>query len=508
MMSMKPITYCTALLTCFLTIVGCDDNEIQHPDAAITSFSINNQAFDITDTLISFHNDIDIDRSRLTAEFTASGEVKVDNVIQQSGITVNDFTKTVTYTVTNQSGESRNYYVRLTTFTGLPRLYITTEGNAPIESKDDYVRATFRFEPNLSDQCASFETTGGIKGRGTSTWELPKKPSKIKFDNKTAFYNLPPQKEWVLLANYADKTLIRNYLAMYLSEQLKMAFTPTAHFTEVYLNNKHTGNYMITDQIEVKSSRVNVEELADTDTDPLIITGGYLLEIDQRILVNLDEPYFQTTNETTHYPIVVKYPKAPTPIQMNYISSYVNEAESVLYGTQFAHPTEGFRKYFDEEAMIKWYIVSEVFKNVDSRRYSSINIHKSRTGKLCMGPLWDFDLAAGNATHNPDCVIPTGWYIMYNAWFNRMYEDEAFQQKVKQIWKTYREQIFGLLPLIDETALTLKKSQIKNFTIWPDFNEPKDLVVQNYLTYDSQIEYLKAFLTERINWLDSKLNGN
>lgn len=498
---MKPQLIALLLVLLF---VGCkkenEETSVQENQPQISAFSINNVDFAIEDGLILGNNMNDIDRSALAATFTAEGTVYVNGKEQVSEVTTNDFTSPVRYTVSNATA-TKEYIVQYTTFTGLAKLYITTESGSHI-AKEDYVSARFKLDPNFQYEGGNVEAMGRIKGRGNSTWDMAKKPYKIKFDSKTSLFNMPEHKTWVLLANYADKSLMRNYLAYRLAKKIEMPFTPSYNFVEVYLNGQHQGNYMLSDQVEVASTRVNIPEIGPSDTGDDVITGGYLLEIDQRILEAKDEPYF----ESNQFPIVIKSPEEPSGLQMTYISNYVKEAEEVLFGANFADTDNGFRKYFDEEAMIRWFIVSEVFKNVDSQSFSSIYFHKDRGGKLTMGPLWDFDLGAGNAGHCTECMQATGWHVRHNPWFSRMYEDPAFRAKVKSMWQQYKPEIDDLLPTIDKTAAYLDLSQRRNFTLWPDFNDPNWTTVQGKLSYKSQVDYLKTFLAARIAWMDGQIN--
>lgn len=488
-----------------LAFVGCKKEiekiETEKLQPEISTFSINNIAFAIEDDLILGNNPSDIDRSSLAATFTAEGTVSVNGKEQVSEVTTNDFTAPVRYTVSNATG-SKEYTVKYTTFTGLAKLYITTENGANI-TKADYVSATFTLDPNFQYDGGSVEATGKIKGRGNSTWDMVKKPYKIKFDSKTSLFDMPEHKTWVLLANYADKSLMRNYLAYRLAKKIDTPFAPSYNFIEVYLNGNHQGNYMLSDQVEIGPNRVNIPALGPSDNGDDVITGGYLLEIDERA-PEKDDPYF--VSDITKFPIVIEGPEEPSELQMAYITNYVNEAEEVLFGANFTDKDNGFRKYFDEESMIRWFFVSEVFKNVDSRSFSSIFFHKDRGGKLTMGPLWDFDLGAGNAGHCPECMQATGWHVRYNPWFNRMYEDPAFKAKVKSMWQQYKSEIDDLLPTIDKTALHLDASQKRNFVLWPDFNDPSWTAVQGKLSYKSQVDYLKEFLTARIAWMDGEIN--
>ncbi|MDQ3393219.1 MAG: CotH kinase family protein [Bacteroidota bacterium] len=475
-----------------------EDPENEVEGAEISTFSINNIDFDIQEGQITAFNKQNILKKELVAVFSANGVVKINGIEQESGMTVNNFSGPVVYTVTNDAGNIKEYIVRYITFTGIAKLYITTENKARI-TKEEYVPASFDFDPNFEYDAEPIGLEGRIRGRGNTSWNMLKKPYKIKFESKTSFFNMPAHKTWVLIANYADKTLIRNYLAYTLAEKTEMPFPVSRHFVEVFLNDVHIGNYMLTDQIEVDSDRVDIMELGPTDNDPNQITGGYLLEIDHRVLQAQDEPYF----ETSHFPIVVKSPEEPSIQQMDYISNYLKEAEEALFGEDFSDVNFGFRKYFDEESMIRWFIVSELFKNVDSRHFSSIYIHKNRGGKLDMGPLWDFDLSTGNASHCRDCMRPTGWHVMNNAWFKRMYEDEAFKANVKKLWKQYKPEIDNILPQIFKLSEYLDLSQQANFVLWPKLNEP-GATVQNLPDYQSHVEYLHDFLEERINWMDNE----
>ena len=111
--------------------------------------------------------------------------------------------------------------------TSIPTVYIDTDNSAPITGKEDYVKGTVTVMSDDDSEVCS-ELSMGIRGRGNSTWGMPKKPYRIKFDSKTNFLNLPAKaKSWVLLANYADKTLMRNAIAFEISEYIGMEYTPS-----------------------------------------------------------------------------------------------------------------------------------------------------------------------------------------------------------------------------------------------------------------------------------------
>ena len=167
-----------------------------------------------------------------------------------------------------------------TRLTNLPTIYIDTYGGAPITSKTNYIYSTLRYVDE-QDHVTVYDSVQ-IRGRGNSTWGLAKKPYKLKFNQKERF--LGPQranaKKWTLLANAADKTLIRNAITAAIGEFTSLVFNPAYKFVDLVLNGTHLGNYQISDHIDVRKRRVNIEEQDLPLAPESDITGGYLLEVD------------------------------------------------------------------------------------------------------------------------------------------------------------------------------------------------------------------------------------
>ena len=163
--------------------------------------------------------------------------------------------------------------------TNLPTVYIETQNHQSIASKENYLKATLRY---VDAEGEKYYDALGIRGRGNSTWGLAKKPYRIKFDKKQEFLGgkHAKAKSWTLIANYADKSLMRNALASYIGDLAGLPFTAAAQFVDLVLNGQYVGNYQISDQIEVRGKRVDIVEQEDPMTDDSNITGGYLLEID------------------------------------------------------------------------------------------------------------------------------------------------------------------------------------------------------------------------------------
>lgn len=382
----------------------------------------------------------------------------------------------------------------------LPVLRITTDNDAPIISKETYITGQISLESNVAGEAA---VIGGmqIRGRGNSTWDLmPKKPYRLKLTDKQSLLGMPSSKDWVLLANYSDKTLLRNKLAMELGSAMGMPWTPRGKSIELYHGSRYLGVYLLSENIKVAKDRVNIDELGDDDEDSGVISGGYLLEVDFR------QDGHTMFTATDGLPVVFQDPEAPTVAQEAYIKGYLDQFETVLHSANFADAGAGYATYIDVDSFARWFIVNEVFRNVDANMWTSCWMYKPRGGKLFMGPLWDFDLAAGNVNYN-DAFLTSGWHIRNAPWFARLFEDPAFVARVREIWNEAKAtQLPAMIDAIGAQSVLLQQAQLNNFHRWP--------ILENYVwpnnrvpgSYGGEIDYLRSWLNTRITWMDSQFN--
>lgn len=504
-------------LLLLLTVAGCKKNTDTLPPApppvlkstaSFSSFSFRSalNAKSVTADVAGAINDHDITvfipyvsdlDSLIPAFITDAISVKINDVRQVSDSSMADFRHVITYVLSAEDGTPVEYKVSVKQFTALPILRVNTNNSAPINSTETYVGGTLDITANGTD-LPDFSGKTEIRGRGNSTWGMPKKPYRIKLDKKSPILGMPTNKNWVLLANYSDKTLMRNKLAFNLGEWFGMSYSPRGQFVELFLNNIYQGSYFLTEQIKPDVNRVNITEMTTADEGAETITGGYLLEVDQRL--DADHYWFTKKNVA----LTIKEPEAITDAQLGYINTYVQQMEDVLYSADFKDPSTGYQKYINDDTFIQWYWVNELFRNQDANFFSSIFLYKERNQKLSMGPLWDFDIAAGNINYN-NSWQPTGWYIRKSIWISRLFEDPAFRSKAKAKWVATRSKIDGLMTVIDDAAKTLQYSQVENFKKWDILNT---YVWPNYVvtgSYANEIAYLKNWLQTRITWIDAQL---
>ncbi|WP_291125922.1 CotH kinase family protein [Flavobacterium sp. UBA6031] len=386
----------------------------------------------------------------------------------------------------------------------LPTLFITTTNAQPVIDKVNYVPGNIVIKSaDLTEQLSMIT---GIRGRGNSTWGMAKKPYRIKLDKKTNILNLPAKaKSWVLLANYADKTLIRNAVAFKISSILGFEFTPSARFVDLVLNGTYLGNYMLTDQMEAGPGRVNVDLQDSTVITEPNITGGYFLELDG---FAADPDTWFTSGKglkiTVHSPDVVNQ------TQLTYIQNYINSFENTLFSADFADPIKGYRAIVDTTSLINWYIGCELTGNSDS--FWSTYIYKKRLDdKLYFGPMWDYDIAFNNDSRLGDATLKL---MRQNAfyprtWIEQMWLDPWFQKAVLRRWQQLTAaNLLGVLnTYVDETASLINVSEQLNFRKWNVLSSRVYLEPYLFSTYGEGVDFLKTYLSQRVSFLTSSFSS-
>lgn len=430
---------------------------------------------------------------QLIANFYFEGnEVYLNDSIAESGTTSTDFRKPVKLTIASGS-RSKDYTVYVHSYTGLPIIWIETVGRQEIISKEEYLKASFKLQENVITRGAGDVLIDSvlIKGRGNTTWGMPKKPYRLKFDKKQSLLGEPMDKSWVLLSNYADKTMLRVYTAFYMGYISNLDYTPKSHFAELILNGQYNGTYLVCDKIKISADRVNVGN------------DGFLLEVDTKaedgdITFRLDH---------ISEPINIKEPEniSVSDDNYNYITAFMSKADSVLYSSNFTDPDNGWQKYIDMDSFVDWYLINEITKNNDALMYSSCYMNLKRGGKIKMGPLWDFDLAMGNLYYNVTCYYD-GLWMRYAEWINRMFDDPVFVSKVKERFDYFYGRKDDIMRTINENAQYLRYAVKENENRWHTFYEFTWPNYDIWGSYQNEVQSMKEWLNSRFEWLKAEFD--
>ncbi len=434
----------------------------------------------------------------LIATFTADGadRIEVDGVEQISGKSVNDFRGDVVYTVYTGSRKSE-YTVRLTNFTGLPIMWIETPGKQPITSKEEWLEGS----TVTIDGAGRFDdmesTPMSIRGRGNTTWSWPKKPYNIKLDSKASMLGMPKHKRWCLLANYMDRTLMRNKIAYHLAEQTSLAWTPRCEYVELFLNGEYQGQYLLAEHIKVDKNRVNITEMEPTDIDGEAVTGGYLLELD----FHYDNVWQWHTSHNV--PFAVKSPDDDelVPEQLAWIKDHIATVESVIYGDSFKDPEKGYRRYLDEVSFVDYWLIYELTVNHELGNPGSVYLHKDRGGKIVAGPVWDFDW--GTFSYNASPAAQWGLFIQWAWWYDRLFDDEGFRKTAAERWRVLKPKFTTALNYIDEQEEYIAISAQRNFSVW---SMTTDTNGDERLSFSQAVGRMRDILEERIEIVDREVS--
>ena len=329
------------LILLLLTLSACNDTEPKSGEASIDFFAfqpeLNNELDEaimgeISDYKISLSVPYKVSLDQLVATFNYVGvKVEVKNTEQISGVTANDYSNPLIITVIAANGESTEYTVTVNkNRPRIPRVHINTEGNFEFGNadKEKYVNSTVRIEDldNYYTTDTELVADGEIKGRGNSTWGAPKKPYRIKLEKKERLLGMSNDRNWALLANHFDKSLLRNIVAFEISNIVDMSWTPKLVSVDYYMNGTYRGVYTLTEHVRVADERLDLDLVSENDNSGEALTGDYFLELD----FHFDEPSkFRTS--TMNLPIMFKDPDEPTPNQFEYVQNYFNTADSVLY---------------------------------------------------------------------------------------------------------------------------------------------------------------------------------
>ena len=395
-----------------------------------------------------------------------------------------------------------------------------------------------------------------MKGRGNSTWGMVKKPYNIKLESKSKLFGMEKAKAWCLIANYEDKSLVRNQVTYGLGEAIGMKETPDCKNTDLYINGEYKGVYLITEKVEIKKNRVDIYDLEEATeeanegkelsefaqkgfggkfsgfienrqrwfeipNDPSDITGGYLLELEVADRYPNEASGFVTKHGQA---VVAKSPEYASMAQIKYISSYWQEMEDALYSEDGKNKSgKHFSEYIDTESFAKQYIIQEWSSNWDAGLTSNY-FYKDIGGKLVAGPIWDFDNALMNTAgrDGTDLTDPTNLHAAKRSlWYNSLMGSKSFKatpniyalgmrhrEFVAEVEKQMKEKVVPAISELldskyDKYIEKVENSAVMNAIRWNYYNTTNEVEILN--NYTAEISAIKNFVSERTSFLSSAL---
>lgn len=342
---------------------------------------------------------------------------------------------------------------------------------------------------------------GGIRVRGNSTSTLEKKPWDLKLNEKASMLGMPKDKRWVLLANYWDRTNLRNDVGLEIARRTKgMAWNSHSQYVQVYIDGKYVGLYLLCEKIKIAKNRVNITEMDATASKEPEISGGYLLEFDY----TQDETYYTTASY--RYDFKIKEPDEVTAEQSKYILNYLNTMEQVLKKPDQVK-MQGYEKFLDTNSFIDFWLVGELVMNKDFAGPASCFMYKDRDGVLFAGPVWDLDLYTfSTKVHDVNQFLLKGSCLYYRELFT----DPTFVKKVKERWKTLKASLedgYSIYDYLADRSNLIREEVKMDDAAYPNRKYGNTLAGDEKVSFDESVNMMKDFLTKRIAGLDKLINN-
>lgn len=464
-----------------------------------------------------------------------------------SGKTAVDFATYKELTVTNVEGTEAVYTVNFTN-TGLPVVVVNqVTGVTSSESSSKYSKASAawykatgtKWQPKDADwgmtegaddfmvynadgtsaltdkngAAVSKPVLSSTRVRGNVTQQMPKKPFAVKLDKKHGMLGMPAHKRWVLLANWKDRTLMRNAVAFGIADVFQntlsdgMEWNPSGQFVELVYNGVHVGTYYLCEQIKIDGNRLDINEPLDEEDNPY--TGdpevfGYLMESDD----GYDEAWQFTT--ANYVPFLLK--DDANADMLTYAQNFVRGIEDQLYNGSYSAAYEKM----DLASFVDFWLIQELMMNSETSHpkscYSYIN-----NGKMYAGPLWDFDWntlpVSSSYSENgysfsksmlEDAVASTGWFSSYKCyhkksgypsapnnegdktylWYPMLVKDATFKALAAERWNAVK----GAVQAYVDTQIPIMEAQIaaseaENNKMWPVDSGSSAWGSKRYSTY-------------------------
>ena len=366
---------------------------------------------------------------------------------------------------------------------GLKVMYIDTLAGKKISSKSDWIASRYELD-GFSGSCK-------VRGRGNTTWltrELFKRPYLVKLDEGQPLLGGRSARKWILMANTADKTSLRNRYARFLATQVwnRMRWTPDASFVALFLNGKFNGLYELTEKIEFESLSLPEGSFLAVVNTKLNKEYNFITMHDTKVSIRMDN---KSTGEYER------------------MRRMVQDAEDALFSNNFARD-DGWRSFFDEDSFVDWYLVNEFTKNHDAAFQASCWFYFDFSSrKIFMGPVWDFDISCGNVSWD-GCDNPEGFFVNTDQWYKRLFEDETFRVKVCERYSQTQQQLVSSFDWIRKEAQRIKPLVELNDSVWHNIGHrqwPHAPGWKARKTYESEVAYMMDFLQKRKAWMDEAL---
>ena len=406
-----------------------------------------------------------------------------------------------------------------------------------------------------------------VKVRGNWTTTYNKKPLRLKFAEGQEMLGLNDDaslKNWVLLAEYKDGSMLRNKAALEISQSIlgkDGLYSADAALVEVEINGQYWGVYLLTEQQQVNADRVAVTKPENgyegTDIGYFLEYDGYFTQEDALHAFAVDyagnAPLVPFDGEDgggrTLAPLPAMRDKQVgmsiksdiySQEQHDFIEHFVCGAYEILYAAAYEDKALAFNADFTEiaedpsltpqqaaeqvinaESLADMYIISELTCDADiywSSFFLDADFGADGDKRLTFEAPWDFDSAMGNKNRCPD---GTGFYAAnilkdvndqydtINPWLAVLMYEDWFRDIIRDRWTAaYDAGVFSdACAQIRSDAQTLEPAFTRNYRRWDNLlhNEARNELSRraaNCRTQAEAADYLAEWLETRVAFLN------
>ena len=430
-----------------------------------------------------------VNMSQITIKKTRDISIAINGYQIQTGMNCVGLQLDTPYEIEFEEwGRKNSYTLLFMKSSNIAAIYIETESgsmNYVHSRKGNEEKGSIR----VYDEIGHLAYSGGLKsisGRGNATWDdAEKKPYRIELEQDGDLLRMGEATKWILLANSADPSHMRNKIVYDFASEIGLAYSPRAEWVDLYLNGEYVGLYLLSEKNEVHPERIDLQS-----------SNGVLVSLERRgRMVTQNIPYVLTREGQA---VRIRYPQNPSGELMKSQELFWQTIEDAIL--QRKNSDKSWLELIDLESWVKKYLIEEVFGNLDACYISQFFYFDGENGleKVYAGPVWDYDKSMGGTWHTAERNFMIANRLRVSdeqetPWFHELYKKDEFQQRIKVI---FSEEFLPELENIVWTLINEHNAQIfgaaqQNGVRWPGTN------------YEQEVSALRSYLTRRIEFLSA-----
>ena len=352
---------------------------------------------------------------------------------------------------------------------------------------------------NRSDDAPVMSGRMAIAVRGNSSRHFDKKQYGVKCvdqqnqQEQVGLLDLPAQSHWVLNGSYIDHSMIRNYLMYNLCGEILDDYVPRCRLCEVMIsdaqgNLHYEGVYTLIEKVCVDKRRLNL-----TPYDPKYQQTSFLVQMNSHIDRYRIEHLKPDDISAYAYDLEYPNPEILTQDSLDYIKNQLLRFEKSLHDAYNTGNWAPLEKIIDLDSFVDYYIINEFFQNYDAGMRSTY-IYQDLGGKICIGPVWDFDGTFNNfdAIDMKDNLMEMKSSLFYAFLTQDAHFNARCASRYRELRRTYLSDDY-LIDYIDDVSEYLGHSAMRNCDRW--YHGQYDL-------YTEDLEQMRSFVHKRGAWMD------